>query len=73
VVVLVRARPVGRLLLPVEERVRIRRVGLVDEQEDAAVRRVGDVDVVTDVLDLPAVGDPDRKAGGVSEAVETGG
>jgi hypothetical protein len=63
VIVQVAAFPVGLLLLPVGQRVRIRIVGLVDEQEDAAVVRIGDVDVVPHVGDLPAVGDADGKPG----------
>ena len=55
------ALPGGRLLLPVSQRVGLGLIGLVDEQEDATAGLVTDIDVVTDMLDLPARGTPIEK------------
>jgi hypothetical protein len=43
VVIRVAARPGRRLLLPVGQRIRLRLIELVDQQENAAVRRIADV------------------------------
>jgi hypothetical protein len=43
VVIRVAALPGRRLLLPVGQRIRLRLIGLVDQQENAAVRRIADV------------------------------
>src|SRR6185437_11223991 len=69
----VAAHPVGRLLLPVGQRVRFGVVGLVDKQVDVAVDRVSYVDVVALVRDMPAIGHADRETGGIREAVVPGG
>ena len=53
---------IRRLLLPVGQRVGLGLIGLVDEQEYAAVSGISDIHVVTYVRDLPASRNSDRVA-----------
>src|SRR6266480_308613 len=67
------ALAIRRLLPPVRERIGLGLVGLVDQQEYAAVRGVPDIHVVAVMRDLPAARDADRETSRVGEAVVPGG
>src|SRR5690349_21887588 len=64
---------IRRLLPPVRERIRLGLIGLVDQQEYAAVRGVPDIYVVAVMRDLPAARDADRETSRVGKAVIPGG
>src|SRR6185437_2781041 len=60
------------LLAPIRERIGLGLIGLVDQQENAAVRGIPDIHVVAVMRDPPAARDADRETGRVGETVVPG-